>query len=830
MSTTLFVLVLLILILLIALGGGFFVLVYWRLIQRPVPKLDDEFSLDILDASVEVLHDKHGIPHIYADSRADLFRAQGYIHARDRLWQMEQSRRIARGTLAEIFGEPALEADRFSRVVGFWRAARLELEHLDAETRQILDWYAEGVNAYIEKDAGRLAAEFNLLRCRPEPWSALDTVGYSKIMSWSLCVNWESELTRMRLALQMDPILASELEGDYPKENPAILEALSQEESDRLLSTAGLLLGQYESIRSWLGEQGVLFGSGQGSNSWVLSPKASLTGQPLLANDSHLTISMPGAFYENHLICPDYEVSGASFPGAPGVVIGHNADIAWGITNGFADVQDLYLERANPDDDTQFEYMGEWESAQIIEETIQVRKQAPHIERVIVTRHGPIISNLIQALDTEATGPSAALHTIPLALRWSGHEAGHSIRAILGINQASSWDEFDHALADWGAAPQNFVYADVNGYIGYVMGGNIPKRERNVGLLPAPGWTGEHEWMEMIPHDELPRITNPESGIIVTANNKMVGDDYPHFLGMEYYPGWRARRLEELLQTKSRYTQTDMETMQIDNMSKFAQSLTPWFTVLTAKNTFETIALTELRNWNHRMDVESRAPTVFHYMLWELLSMTFGNKVGKIFPSYLGIATNPLFGITGFHFRAQTRLLELIENHERSSWYIDSATGQERTRDELLQEAFSRAVSKLCEDVGESPVRWQWGRHHQLRYVHPLGSVRMLKTFFNRGPFPVDGDGTTPLQTRHATQMPLELVQVVPVYRQVYEVGEWDRAQSVTISGQSGHPLSPQYDDQISLWREGVYHAMPWSRQAVENLAVHRTIMHVGNK
>lgn len=830
MSTTAFVLILLIIISLLALGGGFFVWVYWRLIQRPVPKLDDEFSLDILNSSVEVLHDKHAIPHIYAKSEADLFRAQGYIHARDRLWQMEQNRRIARGTLAEIFGESALEADRFSRVIGFWRAARLELEQIDDETRQVLDWYTEGVNAYIEKNTGKLAAEFNLLRFHPEQWSALDTIAYSKIMSWALCVNWESELTRLRLALQMDPTRASELEGDYPQQNPAILDVLGQEDSARLLSTAGLLLGQYESVRSWLGEQGVFFGGGQGSNSWVLSPKASLTGRPLLANDPHLTISMPSAFYENHLICPDYEVSGASFAGVPGVIIGHNADIAWGITNGFADIQDLYMERANPNDETQFEYMGDWESAQVIEETIQVRRQPPHIERVIMTRHGPIISNLIRPVDTQSTGSSSTLHTIPLALRWSGHEVGHSVRAILGINRASSWGEFDRAIADWGSAPQNFVYADINGYVGYVMGGNIPSREKNAGLLPAPGWTGEHEWGEMIPHDELPRITNPESGIIVTANNKMVGDDFPHFLGIEYYSGWRARRLEELLQTKSRYTQTDMEAMQIDNLSKFAQALTPWFTILTAKNTFETIALTELRDWNHRMDVEARAPTLFHYMLWELLNMTFGNKVGEIFPNYLGNAINPLFGITGFHFRAQTRLLELIENHEYSSWYIDAVTGQERTRDELLQEAFSRAVSKLCEDAGENPVSWQWGRHHQIRYVHPLGSVRMLKTFFNRGPFPVDGDGTTPLQTRHATQMPLELVQVVPVYRQIYEVGEWDRAQSVTVSGQSGHPLSPQYDDQIPLWREGVYHAMPWSRKAVEDLAVYRTMIRPAEK
>ena len=823
MWLTIIAIILAILALIVAVGGALYVWIYWRLIQRPLPEWEGEFQLDCLAAPVEVLRDKHGVPHIYAQSRADLYRAQGYVHAQDRLWQMEQHRRIAAGTLAEVFGAPALEADRFSRIVGFRRAAQAELDALDAESRQVLEWYAEGVNAYIAERPRRLAAEFNLLRFAPQPWTPLDTVGYAKVMGWSLCVNWESEITRLRLALHMDPYRAAELEPEYPPHNPVILEALGAEEATRLMSSAGLLLNQYEQIKQWLSQHGAQVpGEGQGSNSWALAPKASLNGRPLLANDPHLSVAMPGPFYENHLICPDLEVSGASLPGSPGVLIGHNEHIAWGMTNAFVDVQDLYVERRHPEDDTRYEYNGQWEQAQVIEEIINVRRGQSHVERVIVTRHGPLISRLLDGQTFESKAEAARVRSLPLALRWTGHEPGGLVRAVLKMNEARNWDEFDAALADWSLPPQNIVYTDAEGYIGYVMAGKAPVRDKNLGLLPAPGWTDEYEWSGYIPHAELPRIYNPASGRIVTANNKMTGDDYPYFLGIEYYPGWRAARLEEMLSFKERHSFRDMQEMQNDNVSKFAEALAPWMAQAGADTTWERVGHLALRDWNHRLEVDSVGATVFHYTLQELLERTFGDKLGVLMPNFLGIASNPLFGITGMAMRAENRLLQLIESQEHSPWYTEAQSGRERTREELIKEAFKAAVRRLSDEIGESSVRWQWGRHHQVRFVHPLGSVRLLRTFFNRGPYPIGGDANTPMQTRHSTQLPLELVRVAPAYRQIFEVGQWDRAVSVTINGQSGHPLSRQYDDQIPMWREGVYHKMPWSRAAVEEETVYR--------
>ncbi len=407
MNSSTITFLLLILFILLILGAAIWLYVYWWLMQRPNPKLHGRLSVPCLDAPVDVRRDKHGVPHVSAQSEADLFRAQGFLHAQDRMWQLEQNRRTASGRLAEVFGAPALEADRFCRVVGFRRAAAAELLTLDPATRQILDWYAAGVNAYIQTHPGRLAAELNLLRVPVDEWTAVDTLAFAKVLGWAMSLNWESELTRLQLLQELDPYIAAELEPDYPEKSPLVLEGVGGETKTRLLHTAGLLLNQYEAVREWLGA-----GEGQGSNSWVLAPKHSLNRRPLLAADPHLNVQLPGLIYEMHLAAPGFEVSGATFPGTPGVLMGHNARIAWGMTNALVDTQDLFIERPHPQDPTRFAYGDGWEQAQVIEETIQVRRGAPHVEKVIVTRHGPIVTGLLRVQEStrarSATSPDRA--------------------------------------------------------------------------------------------------------------------------------------------------------------------------------------------------------------------------------------------------------------------------------------------------------------------------------------------------------------------------------------------------------------------------------------
>ena len=830
------ILTLALLFVIILLGGGLIVYIYWWLVQRPAPQLEGELDLPELDATVEVLRDQHGIPHIYAQSEADLWRAQGFTHAQDRLWQMEQNRRVAQGRLAELVGEAALDVDRFSRIVGFRRAAQAELENLEQATILTLQHYCQGVNAYIRSRKGKMAAEFNLLRRQPEQWSPLDILAFGKMVAWSLSINWESELVRLQLAAKLDPTLAADLEPDYPTTNPVVAEAAGSEEALRLLHTAGLMLNEYEQLKGWMSLAAP--GIGQGSNAWAVSGSKTTSGRPILCNDPHLVMTMPGPWYEMHLHCPPppgesgpgIHVSGASFGGAPGIIIGHNEQIAWGMTNAFPDVQDVYIERPHPDNANgqppRFEYDGEWEEATVLREEIYLRNRlSPHVEEVVVTRHGPLLSGILKTDSPDTGFPDEPVLTVaPLALRWIGHEPGTVLRSVLRINRAQNWQEFDDALSDWSAPSQVFAYADRDN-IAYRLAGAVPIRRNGNGLVPVPGWNSDYEWDGLIPDDELPRSLNPSSGFIATANNKITGDDYPYVLTFETMPGWRARRIEEMLAEKETLSLRDMEQMQLDQTSLYAQALTPLLTSHLSEDPYVRVAVNMLQDWGYHMDQESPAALVFHYTLLHLLDLTFGQKLGATAAGYLGKGSSPVFLINGFMLRAQTRLLELLQNENNSPWYADAATGRRRTKEELIETALKLSVHRLRREVNPTPRKWAWGRMHQIRYSHTLGRSRILGWLFNRGPYPIGGDGTTLNQTAYMPELPPGLVQVQAAYRQIFDIGNWDAAQSVTASGQSGHPVSRNYADQIPMWLEGVYHKMPWSRPAVEKTTRHRLLL-----
>jgi penicillin amidase len=809
-----FVLIPLIALILVVLGGALFLLVYWWRMSRPAPRLDGHVSAQFLDAPAEVLRDKHGVAHLYAQSEADLLRLLGWTHAQDRMWQMEHSRRIANGRLAEVFGSAALDADRFSRIIGFRRLAEEELAGLDDATRQRLQWYVDGVNAFVTTHSGRLAAELNLLRVPPEAWTALDTLAYFKALAWAMSTNWERELNRFQLLATLDSYTAAELEPEYPRQSPIIAEAVGSSAALRMAHTAGLLLSQMDSVRTWLGAAGGA-DAGIGSNSWVVAPAHSLNRRALLCSDPHLPAQLPNLLYEVHLECPEYAAAGATFPGIPGIFYGHNVDIAWGMASALVDTQDLYVERADPADPTRFLHAGQSAAAQVVEETIQVRHGAPHVERVVITRHGPLLSGFLRSED-------AAEPVMPLAVQWAGAAPSHTLRALFALHRADDWASFRAACADWAAPVQAITFADARGNIGYTLAGRIPVREQNLGMLPAPGWDAQHEWRGFIAPDELPHLYNPPSGLIVVANNKIAGDDYPHFLGVEFDPGWRAARIQELLLEKERHTIRDMEDIQQDTMSKYAQAFTPWFTLLRSEDPWEKTALQFLRKWNFRMDTDSAAALVFHHLLAHLLDMVFGDKLGPLRDGYYGLSRLPVFPLHGMHLRAQARLLDIINSNEESFWFADVAKARQRTREELLQEALTRAMRSIRDIHGDSSLRWAWGRAHQVRFTHPLSRARMVGAFFDRGPLPVGGDATSPNQSRAVERVPPGLVQILPAYRQVLEVGVWDRGESVMAGGQSGHALSRLFDDQVTMWREGVYRPMAWSREAVEKAAVNR--------
>src|SRR6266852_622309 len=496
------------------LAGG----AYYILMRRPLPKTKGELHLQGLHESVEVITDRYGVPHIYAQNEDDLFFAQGFVHAQERLWQMEFNRRLGSGGLAEIFGEIPLEIDRFTRRLGLHRASVAAVEHLSEHSKRIMNAYAQGVNAFIEGNLNNLPLEFTLLRFKPAPWRIEDSIQWSKMMGWNLAGNWETEVIRARIVAKLGAERAAKLEAGYDPSHPLIIPPGVEYQGINLG-----MLEQYEQLKQLSG-----FGMMGASNNWVVDGTMTTTGMPILCNDPHLGQAAPSIWYECHLVAGDIDVIGVSFPGTPGVVIGHNQHIAWGITNAISDVEDLYIEKFNPQNPNQYEYMGKWEEAQVIREEIKVRgTRAPVIEEVRITRHGPIVTSLPHINNNGDAGKNSSNAELPLALRWTGLEQCNIISSVQKLNRASNWKEFRDALRDWDVPPQNLIYADKEGNIGYVMAGAIPIRSKNQNLLPSPGWTGEYEWTGFIPFYELPQNYNPEQHFIVTANNRVVDDDYP---------------------------------------------------------------------------------------------------------------------------------------------------------------------------------------------------------------------------------------------------------------------------------------------------------------
>lgn len=777
----------------------------WAIFRRPLPRIQGEQRLQGLDAAVEIVRDRWGVPHIYAETEHDVWFAQGYAHAQDRLFQMEYARRLARGAMAEAFGAAALEADRWSRVLGLWRATLGDLAQLTPDDHAVLAAYAAGVNAYLATRRYRLPAEFTLVGHKPEPWQPEDTLGVLKVLAWALSQNWEGEVLRLQLLHTLGPERAAELDPVYPAASPVIVAAEGQVSPQAQAEAAARLLAAYQQASQWFGQAATA-----GSNNWVIGPGRTATRRPLLANDPHLTVSMPTLWYQNHLEVQDgsLRVAGATIPGLPGVVTGHNAHIGWGITAGRADTQDLYVEQRHPEQPTWFRRGDEWEAAQVLREEIRVRGQAePHVQEVIVTRHGPLVNSLLPA-DQQTSLP-------PLALRWGGHTPGTTLRGMLALQKAHDWPSFRAALALVTDPSQNLVYADVAGNIGYQYVARVPRRRSGYGLLPSPGWNDAGEWDGWLPFDALPHAFNPPQGYALSANNKPAPDDYPYFLGADWFPGYRAARIERLLRAKPRFTVRDFQNMQTDVYSVQAESLQPYMIIAEGKDLLEQRIVRELETWNLFVEVDSFPAAAYEVMRIHLLDLVFGDKLGPLSPHVKGISFSDIFAASAFTGKASLTLARLLEQEE-SWWYRDAMSGQARSRQAVLDLALQRTAVTLRALIGKEPRKWAWGKVHQIEFAHLFGRGRFLRAMFNRGQYPIGGDEQTVWMTAGNLELPFGLVRTSATYRQVLDVGDWDRCTAVLSTGQSGQPTSPHYADMIDLWREGEQHPMLWTRPAVD--------------
>lgn len=795
-------------------------------LRRPLPRVSGRAALPGLAARAEVRRDRWGVPHIYADNNADLFSALGYVHGQDRLWQMELNRRTGHGQLAEIFGPIALSSDRFIRTLGFSRIARQEVELLDDQSRTIVEAYLRGVNAFVEANRSRLPLEFSLLGIQPRPWDLADVLVWPKIMALSLSCNWMSELLHARLVATLGAERFSEIFPHYPEHGRVTVPA----DATYTPTIGGGALAVAQAASRFTGAGG----PPQGSNAWVVGGERTVSGQPLLSDDPHLNLSLPGIWYLAHLEGGDFHVTGGTMPGACGVVIGHNRRIAWGVTNAATDNQDLYIERFDPVDQLRYQWKGEWLQAELAREEIAVKGQAaPTVVEVRVTRHGPIIDDIsgpiLQAdpqqrvphsYSQSAESPAGA-RRLPeaLALRWTALDPSPTLmRAVLGLNQAGDWESFRAALADWDVPPQNFVYADRDGHIGYTLAGRLPLRAEGEGLLPVPGWDGHYEWAGFIPHEDLPFSFDPPAGLAVTANNKIVAPTHPYHdkLSGEWASPYRAERITELLAATPRHDLRSFAGIQIDVRSQPGLRLAGLVANISFDNPQERKARDLLVAWDGELRPESAAGTIYSALRHHLLRVVYA-EIDDLSQAAAGLGAFAALPSGEFLDRALPELIDRIAAADLDA--ADPWLGGGRSWGAVLRESMSRAVAELRR-LGNDPARWTYGRVHSMTLRHPLGGVAALAPVFNRGPWPTGGDIDTVNQNFIPRDMVAGPVYRGPSYRQIIDLSDWDVARVVIPAGQSGHPASRHYSDQGALWRAGGHIPMLFSREAVERHTV----------
>lgn len=785
----------------VGLGGAY----AWRKTsERYKPKTTGGFKLAGLNSLVEVWRDIWGVPHIYAQNEHDLFYAQGFVQAQDRFWQMELHRRIGLGQTAAIFGRKTLEIDRFIHRVGINRAASVDLTALDKESASLLEAYSAGVNAFLQEN--KLPIEFSFLRHKPEAWRPLDTLAWIKTFAWSLSSNYDLELTRAKILKRLGSRLASKLEPIYPKGHPLVTPpgADYQGIAEKIVNSYAENL-----LMPMLSEGG-------GSNNWVISGSRTASGKPLLANDPHLPLQMPGLWYEMHLDCPTLKAIGATLPGAPTIAIGHNDHIAWGATAAMTDLQDLFVEKFLPDQPNHYLRSGLWREAETVKIDIAIKDELNHQEEILVTQHGPVISDLpIHSSKKEE-------FNYKLSLKWTGYQPSNLLGSFLALNRAKNWEEFRASFQNWTAPGFNMVYADTQGNIGYQLIACPPIRKNpSAGTLPIPGWESANDWQGIVDYQEMPSMYNPPEGLIITANNKIVGDDYPYHLSSDFVSGYRAERIRELLENNHQVTIEDCRQIQGDFTTiagrKFAELLLEHIekedlSPIAAK------AILEFDGWHGEASTESTAQSLYQTTLHNLLERVLGGLLAEDLRAYLGYAeSGSLSKLSSFVGRFLPILLKMIEE-DVQTLLVELAKPQKWS--ELLQASFEEAVSQLAKRFGNNPKTWAWKKLHIVRFEHPFGTAnRALRPLFNRGPYAIGGDVETPAQMAFPplanAQGGFEVTGWAVSYRQIVDLGDLDNSWMCHTTGQSGSPFSPHYDDMIKMWLKTELHPMLFDKEKV---------------
>jgi penicillin amidase len=753
-----------------------------RLARRPLPKLEGTIEAAGLEAPVRVRRDRWGVPHVEASTMRDLWFAQGFCHGQDRLWQMDFYRRVVSGRVSQFAGEEALPVDRLMLTLGIRRAAAREEAELATDLREaVLDPFCAGVNAAAH-GARALPFEMQLLRLDFEPWRAIDVLSLGKLLAFGLSTNWEKELLRADMTRALGPALAARLDPGYPAQNPIVTE--------EAWSGDGLgLAEQIDAIRRSVG----MAAEASGSNNWAVAGRLTASGRALMAGDPHLPPSMPGIWYQLGLTHEERTVRGATLPGLPGHYMGQSDDVAWSFTNTMADIQDLFVERIDGD---RYLFEDEWLPLEIFEEEIPVKGRDPEVLEVRSTHHGPIVNDALGADEAE-----------PLALRWGTLDHPTVFAGHFDLHRITSGPDLVDSLGGHSSPISNLVWADRNGSIGYKMIGRVPIRQGGCPDLPKPGWTGEYEWEGTVAYEDLPEVVDPECGYLITANNRVVGDDYPHHITSDWLDGYRAARIEQLLRATDEHDIESFEEMQTDDLSIPGLEAARRLGRLDPTGQRERSALERLRSWDGRLDRASIAGSIYQAFLLRLGREVARAAIGDrdLGERWLDRADNGFMAHVTSPWRWHSHLMKLWEEGD------EELIG--RPWDELVLESLAGALDDLGDRFGPDPSGWRWGRIHEMEFPHPLGDANpLLRRLLNRR-LRAGGAQETVSQIAYDPNDPYRAVWA-PSWRLVADPGDPSRSRWQMFTGQSGHPASPHYDDLQPDWLEGRTQPMagegPW--------------------
>ena len=747
-------------------------------LRSSLPSYDGDMQFSGLIDSVEIVRDENAIPHISAKNQHDLYFALGLVHAQDRLWQLEKNRRTAKGTLAEAFGIEALGADRFLRTLSAYEAAKTAFQSINQETRNGLQAYADGINAYVANRQGALPPEFIVLGIEFEPWSPIDSLGWMKMMALDLSGGWRREVNRLDLA----NIFSNE-------EINAFFPSYRYDDDRKLPDLDTLYNGLLER------EMGADFSASVeeheptlGSNNWVVDGTRTQSGKPLLANDPHLAYSSPAIWYMVHLKLNDKNLVGVSLPAVPGVVLGRNDNAAWGFTNTAPDVQDMYMERIA---DNAEQYMTPNGAQNFITrvELINIKGEDPINITVRSTRHGPVLSDVLPDLQ-----PMLG-EKLVLSLRWTAlDDVDKSANATANLINVNSFEDFVANMSDWAGPEQNMIFANTAGDIGYFAPAYVPIRSPqnlSYGWVPARGWDADFDWQGYIPIDELPRIKNPQSGYVATANAKIVGDDYPHYLTSHWAHPYRTEQIVNMIEGREKHTIESFVGMQTDTYSRMAAEFLPL--ILPSIESSNTDIFAALSAWDKRMERDTPLPLIYYSWHRMLAKHIYGDELGARFPKY-------------WHLRAEFLFNVLNDKNGQASWCNDINTEAVETCDEIISAAFSESQIELEKTHGANWQAWRWDQAHIARHKHtPFTNVGWLRDYFDvtvpvtGGPYTVQVNNI-----KSASVAPFEAVHGAS-YRAIYDLSNLENSLYIYPVGQSGNVFSKYYDHLIKDWSEGRY-------------------------